>query len=336
MDVTSLKALNETFRSITQSNSISPDTVATLLNRIIEMLGTAKSESEVVNMLSNYVTKAGLSSSLSGYVTSVALSSLFYNKAQINKLLTEYVSVDSLQNLTYSKGQIDKLIVACAKQSDLTNFYTKNQVFDLLSKYATLAQLKQLETKVNASSGSSVSGSTAQISCFIDGDKLYVRGAEVLIAQGYTPYIFRYVRKHNRYRKAKGEKSTYSLMRKGWQVFEGSNKIKIDNSNQLLVQQNKEKYVSSPDNLIAKYEIRKENEKPGDINTPEHNYAIFYFGRKRYRFYTGCVRLRFAIAFSKRQSKSKFDYSKLVSNFAEFRVSLEHMGTLSLEFNYSL
>lgn len=335
MDVTSLKALNETFRSITQSNSISPDTVATLLNRIIEMLGTAKSESEVVNMLSNYVTKAGLSSSLSGYVTSVALSSLFYNKAQINKLLTEYVSVDNLQNMTYHKGQVDKFIAACAKQSDLTNYYTKNQVFDLLSKYATLAQLKQLETKVNASSGSSGGGSTAQISCFVDGDKLYVRGAEVLIAQGYKPYIFRYVRKHNRYR-LENDKSVYSKMRKGWQVFQGSDKIHINGSNQLLIQSNKEFYENKPENLIGKYVTRVENEDVHDSSTPTHRYAILYFGRKRLRFWKGQVRLRFAIAFSKHQTGDIFDYSKLVTNFAEFRICAEHLGVSQLNINYTL
>lgn len=335
MDVTSLKALNESFRSITQSNSISPDTVATLLNRIIEMLGTAKSESEVVNMLSNYVTKAGLSSSLSGYVTSVALSSLFYNKAQINKLLTEYVSLDKLEETTYLKGKLDKMFLALAHKSDLENFYTKSQVTNLLAKYASLAQLKQLETKVNAYSGSSGGGSTAQISCFVDGDKLYVRGAEVLIAQGYTPYIFRYVRKHNRYR-LENDKSVYSPMRKGWQVFENDKKIRIDSNNLLHVQTNETNYSYKPDMLIGKYSIREEHEEVHDMNTPAHPYAILYFGRKRYRFYHGSVRLRFAIAFSKNQNSDRFDYSKLVTNFAEFRLCLEHMGTSSLGIHYSL
>ena len=101
---------------------------------------------------------------------------------------------------------------------------------------AMVTQLNQLRQAVFGSGGS-----TAQSRSFyglgIEINKgngaLHLRGAEELIAKGYTPYLFRYTRKRNRVN-ISGEKS-HGPVRKGWNVLGKADTVTIGNDETVLI-----------------------------------------------------------------------------------------------------
>ena len=85
---------------------------------------------------------------------------------------------------------------------------------------------QQVKDLAEAKAGSQ----TKRISCYVKGSKLYVHGAETYIANGYVPYIFRFVRKRNRI-KITGARTQYADAKKGWSIFGCYKACKIGSGN---------------------------------------------------------------------------------------------------------
>ena len=149
---------------------------------------------------------------------------------------------------------------------------------------------------------------------------LYIRGdIETILEAGYTPYLFRYSVKHNRYKDKAHNTVTYSPNRKGWNPFFRYGKISVGHDGLVTIYGHhngeidySEKGTSASllfDKIHCKY--YEETGRCYCVNVP--------FGRKMVNSYYG-HRFRYAIGFAPAQTGVRFDFSTLVTNLAAFHV----------------
>ena len=168
------------------------------------------------------------------------------------------------------------------------------------------------------------------IECDSKNNVLYVKFPSQLITDGYVPYLLRYSKKRPRYRPAEDRQAqrTYGPKMKGWHLFYDQNKIKVGLHGLVQFGYN----TGSDENPVWEYsqDIRYTfgNIRKVMNGTPPHRKLVGYkfgFGcrthliKTRRRFHFGIV---FAPPITAKGNRS-LDFSKAVSNIAEFQVHFE-------------
>lgn len=329
-----VKSLNQAIaalRAETKQNAITPSTLGGLLQTISNLLATATTESDLEVILNLQIALANLKQKVNAYVInlqndptfishivqgSTDRNNVYLNATKVNVAFGTASTVE--QAVTIKQATTERAGVMRAQQvADLND--AKSGVTTLQNTMRSVQSLlSELQSKIRKIE--------SETSCFyhIECDKnvkdgLHVVGASVLLKKGFVPYIFRFSRKKSRYRHSKGEVRRKGSKTSGWHVFCNDKKIKFASQDLMLIAPNDTRGVNT-----SAY-----SQSPKGLFTPPHQhfrngvFAGMYvgYGCDSFRIDDG-KRFRFAVAFGLPQSREKFDFTKLVTNMAEFGVHL--------------
>lgn len=166
--------------------------------------------------------------------------------------------------------------------------------------------------------------------------QLKVHGAHRLLEEGYIPFVFRYTCKRNR-NHTHQIKCTKGPRRKGWHVYGKSERIQIDDEEMAEFQAPwyYNIYMSIPDALFRTKYYDHCPHWPYFVNIPYgHRSKVLHAGQSKH--------FRFAIAFAQPDAvdprSGKFDMTKVITNFANFRVrvTLTKQPWSAVEFQFCL
>lgn len=318
IDIKSLTQLITEFRALQSKDSVSPESLGYILQRIADLLATAGTSDTVakIQQLLDGFAKAG-----------VAISTFEQGDGDRNNILVNSKEIDlstggigtRTNNLFIKQATTERAGAMRAQQVTDLN-YVRNRMAEVLPL------LETIQAKLGMTDGTKGLYNTAQISVMVHNGFLRIYGAQQLIADGYVPYLFRLTRKRNKWNdkvalEAGATPKKYCDKRKGWNLYGSVYTVKI-NGNTLYFSTNAkaqycmpaQSYSSSPDVLVS-HHIRKDG-------TP-----TFGWGRsvvslldsknaKKHRM----IRLRFAIGFAKKTlpGRSLITTANLVSSLAEF------------------
>lgn len=311
IDVTTLTNLITQFRNTTASNSVSPETVGSILQKLCDVLATAGTQAnlDIVNQWHEALRAAA-----------PALTALSQGNADRNHV---YLNAKSVNLYSGATADLSPIQIQQAT-TERAGAMRAQQVSDLNAARNDVRTIKtQIETINTKLSGLSSAQSYNPISCLAVEGSLYVRGAEQYTAQGYVPYIFRRVRKRNPYKSKFLDDATrkYCREKKGWGVFGSVYSVKLEN-NRLMFSTNAHHkwcveasgWSGNPETLVTKHVNANGN-------------TTFGWGRSsvllddvRNKGSHRMIHLRFAVAFGKRMTPDTRNITPkdMVSPLAEF------------------
>lgn len=360
MDITTLTSLINTFRAETKQDSITPDSLGQLLQKIVNVLEQASDTAT----LQQIVQWKNLITAIGSVLKGISLGSDDRNNV--------YLNIESI-NTTNGMGQVGIFTIRQAT-TERAGAMRAQQVTDLNTVRNKMNHVAGLEMKVEASAASVQMAlhdksadlfndpnalkvelplaSTAQagilssadykkfsetqssfyhpfyhIECDTQGKELQVKFPAQLISDGYVPYLLRYSRKRPRYRPANDRQGRryYGPVMRGWHLFYDEKKIKVSLTGEVLFGFN----TGTDRNPNWEYDKDIRNVF-GEIRAVM---AAVGLGKKLvgYKIGFGCKsyliksnhRFRFGIVFAPpiTAKGSRFlDFSKAVSNIAEFYV----------------
>ena len=269
VNITTLTQLITTFKQETREESVTVDVLGSLLQKIVDLLGTTALQSDV----SGIANWRALFVKLNTLVTNIAIGSDDRNNVYLS-VTKGNVATGSSQpqpnSLCIRQATTERAGAMRAQQvqdlnkckSDITSVNTQlNSLYDQLGKYNTelmnfTRQLRADETSISdlqtscQSLGTSIlhlqtsirtlqanfntfasmkSTTTIHIECQPKGKQLYIQGASQLIRSGLKPVIFRYTIRTSRHGRDKDGNREYMPKRRGWHRFFDDWKIKIGN-----------------------------------------------------------------------------------------------------------
>lgn len=324
IDTKSLSHLIAEFRKLQTKDSVTPESLGYILQRIADLLATAGT-SDTVEKLQKL---------LDGFRTADhALTSVVQGKTDRNHVYANIGKV-SLTDGNVSTSS-DVLFIQQAT-TERAGAMRAQQVTDLNAARKNVTELQKQMTEANnlidticvklGLSGGNGVIVNSQISCIIMDGHLYVVGAANLIANGFVPYLFRNVRKRNPFDDkdaspeelaAKDRGPAY----KGWGVFgsiyttrlKGSRVEISKNSHQHMCIKNVSGFSPEPEYFVSRHK-----HKDGKIYTVDYGRSSVKLrdrhGKQR------MLRLRFGIGFAKPiyPGRAKITPANLASNLAEF------------------
>lgn len=366
MDITTLTSLINTFRAETKQDSITPDSLGQLLQKIVNVLEQASDTAtlQLIVQWKNLITAIG------SVLKSISLGSddrnnVYLNIESINttngmgqvsiftirQATTEragamraqqVTDLNNVRNKMNHVAQLELKVEATASSVLLALHDKYNDVFNdpsLLQKELPLASVSQAGVLSAAdykkfSEASEATPVTAHpfyhIECDSKNNVLYVKFPSQLITDGYVPYLLRYSKKRPRYRPAEDRQArrTYGPTMKGWHLFYDQNKIKVGLHGLVQFGYN----TGSDENPVWEYsqDIRYTfgNIRRVLNGTPPHRMLVGYkigFGCRTHLIKTR-RRFKFGIVFAPpitAKGNRSLDFSKAVSNIAEFQVHFE-------------
>ena len=339
INVNSLNQAITALRAETQMNAISPYSLGGLLQTISNLLATATTEADLAAIGQLQIALNNLKQKVNAYVIQLQndptyishlqqgatdRNNVYLNATKVNVAFGTAVTVE--QAVTIKQATETRAGVMRAQQvTDLIE--AKNGVTTL---QARVQQLQTLVSDIRLALQELASSVTRQfhIECKINRQSgLHIGGANTLVRDGYVPYIFRYSRKKSRYRHDRSERRRKGPKMRGWHVFCGEDKIKFFGNDLMKISSHsgegivQYEYSSSPENLFSGF---REVKKDGTT-------AIYVtYGCDHVDVKEG-KRFRFAVAFSRPQTGRRFDFTKLVTNLAEFKV-LVRPNTITTSF----
>lgn len=214
IDVTSLTDLITQFRNITNANSITPETVGSILQKIVDILATAGTQAnlDVVNKWHEALKTAA-----------PALTALSQGNADRNHI---YLAARSVNLYTGAQSTLSPIQIQQAT-TERAGAMRAQQVVDLNAARRDVADIKKQIQTINSLLGIGTADNlykSSQISCQVINGALHLLGAQTLTAAGYVPYLFRRVRKRNPFKNkfATAEQRAakkYCPKKKGWGVY---------------------------------------------------------------------------------------------------------------------
>lgn len=326
IDTKSLTQVISDFRKLQAKDSITPESLGSILQRIADLLataGTSDTVEKIQKLLDGFKT--------AGYaITSIAQGQTDRNHvyANIGKVNLSDGSTASTSGIFIQQATTERAGAMRAQQVTDLNAARKN-VTELQKQMADATNLIDtlcVKLGLNGSNGVIVN---SQISCQVVDGYLLVLGASNLIASGYVPYIFRLVRKRNPFKDkdAKAEvlaEKKYGPAHKGWGVM-GSIYTARLNGSRLEISKNGRCHMCI---------------KPVAGYTPEPSYFVSHghdddgnptvgYGRSSISLIDHkdkkgqrerMIRLRYAVGFAKPiyPGRSKITPANLASSLAEF------------------
>ena len=358
MDISSLTNLISSFRNETQEESISPEVLGALLQRIADVIATTAQQSDVASLAAWRTALQNLGSMLNSIsIGSDDRNSVFLSltktdlKTNRSQVLTNSVSIrqatteragvmraqqdislvskdisslqSSLSDLEKSISNIQLSITSLRRGANLMDIDIKQLQTDISSLKSAIRTLQN-----NINTFASMRQTTSvHIEAIIKDNKIYIQGAYQLVKSGLIPVIFRYTTRTSRRWTDKENPELpreYLTKRRGWNRFFDSKKIIINS-----------------DDTVS---FRDENLQPGEkshryLQTPEvlfskvkvvenpdgtiHDIRIPY-GKKLFSILLKSPSFKFAIGFYKETDFSwTFRFSDLRTNLAVFKVNID-------------
>lgn len=353
MDISTLTNLINAFRAETRTNSITPDTLGQLLQRIANVLENA-AEYTAVQQLEDW---EGSLTGMGEVLTRIALgpddrNNIILNIGSVNtttgsghaliftlrSATTERAGVMKAQQVTDLNNVRNKMqhlatlrmeVAASPSSVELTLADSHGDVFndesaltvDLPLASASQAGILSAEDYKNLGNGSKP---FFHIECDTQKNKLMVKYPAGLISAGYVPYLLRYTRKKPRYRDINDKsKRWYGPTMRGWHLFYDEKKIKVAQSGQVQIGHN----IGTDKNPVWEYTLDNRwlfgNIRPVYKNGILRGYKVG-FGCRTLLVRTN-HRFRFGIVFGPplpTRGDRSLNFSKCVSNIAEFYVNM--------------
>ena len=258
MDISTLTNLITAFRAETQSNSITPDSLGQLLQKIVYELGEA-AEDATVQQLKDW---KNLFQNLGSLLTKISLGTDDRNNIILHVECVNPVTLrEESSSVTLRQATTERAGIMRAQQvSDLNSVRNKMQhlaalriemaatssavEFDLVEEYGDVFNSDAvLSVAFPVASASHAGVLTAEdyrkigsaskafytIQCDTRDDKLIVKSTADVINAGYVPYLLRYSKKKPRYSNLReGRKRWYGPIMRGWHLFCDEKKIRVD------------------------------------------------------------------------------------------------------------
>lgn len=226
IDTKSVTDLITEFRALQGKDSVSPESLGYILQRITDLLataGTSETIAQIQNLLSGF-------SAAGRAITEITQGQSDRNNIYANKKLV---------NLSTGALSTTSGIFIQQATTERAGAMRAQQVIDLNAAKKSITTLESDVAKLKQSS----SASTIQsFSVTEEGGFLKLYGHEKLVSAGYVPYLFRLTKKRNRFahRFVSGSSQQYCKVRKGWNVYGSRHAVKILSDNTLAVCTSKE------------------------------------------------------------------------------------------------
>ena len=355
MDISNLTALVTVLRAETAYAAITPESLGSLLQKIVDVIAGASSDNELhniknwseaiktANVITNITQTSADSNNVKLDMDSVALANgnavHSANAITIQQATTERAGVMAAQqviDLNTAKSNIATLseaiekIVSGVKIDKYKSYAFANGMWSPVGNASSDSYLHvffknntSVSTVVPNSAGSSgSSGSSGEsapayrIVTDCKGGELHVENASVFTDMGYVPYIFRYTVKTNRLRDKVTHQRCRGPKRRGWHVFYGVDTAKVSGTSLIVFGQ----FIGG--HLQDFYSADPYNMLK--VTAYEDDYGditelIVGFGSKSINAVNGHS-FKFGIAFGPYMKKGEFQMSRLVTNIAPFRV----------------
>nr|DAU97222.1 MAG TPA: hypothetical protein [Caudoviricetes sp.] len=322
IDTKSLSQLIAEFRKLQTKDSITPESLGYILQRIADLLATAGT-SETQAILGNWYNALSK-------VSHTAVCKLQQGPADRNfvRLSNTFIDLLTGQQMTNENATIINMAT-----TERAGAMKAQQVVDLNNARRAVADIQKIletvQAKLGMTDGSKGLYNSAQIQVTVENGVLRLYGAQQLVADGYVPYLFRLTRKRNPWRDkvaiaAGNPTKKYCEKRKGWNLFGTYYMVKIATGNIITFSTNQhfnlcrtaQGYSNEPTALVK-------------LHTRKDGTPCIGWGRsvislldpknpKKHRM----IRLRFAIGFAKKilPGRSLITTANLVSSLAEFSV----------------
>lgn len=324
IDITTITRLISSFRKMAVKDSVSPETVGYLLQRLADLIATAESSKNVEQILSLIDTYANAGN---------AIISIEQGDADRNNVLA------TVRSLKFNDGGVitsaDKLFIKQAT-TERAGAMRAQQVIDLNAARKSVSTLEKdmAEVRTDILSISDKVKITdivrSRFSCLVYDGRLHILGAQSYLTNGYVPYIFRRVNKRHPFKDKDAtpeERAAkkYGPQSKGWGLFGSMYAVKIlgtsvlfsDSDHSLLCKKD-HNYSGKPDVYVSRH-VRKNGIVTfgwGRSSVPLTNDQVWDSPKER------MIRLRFGIGFAKPMypGRAKITPTNLVSPLAEFTV----------------
>lgn len=275
MDTSSLKSLDETFRAITASNSISADTVATLLDKFAELMATAPTLTEVQG---SFYTKAQIDAMLQSYGKTSSIAASYVTQNMLTSALASYLKTVSAESLYYNRNQIISLLSNYTKTAETT---------------ALANRVSKLETSSTSSSSSSSSGAGGliPIKAEVVGGQLYLRGDIATLLKSYHPVLFRNSRKVN-YTGTSGAEKKHLKVKKGWNRMGNIYTINVATDGLVSIIQNSFNDLNKVESADNSYSLSAEDFVTSSIHKDGKQYVSWANAAFRVATECGYVQVR--------------------------------------------
>lgn len=321
INTSSLTAIITEFRRLQAKDSITPEALGSILQRIADLLATAGT-SETQQALNNWYDSMRQAAP---YISALVQANFDRNNVLLNPTL-----VDPIEGQSYVGNVPITIHAATTEKAGAMKAQQVTDLNTLRHRYndTVLPALERLEASIASLLGNSndlgALSAKGQIAVEIVDGELRVWGSGQLAQAGYVPYLFRHTRKRNRDKVHEDGNDNYSYgpVTKGWHLFGSRHSVKVEGtvakfSTNASVSFHKqaEGYTTAPEALVHPHVHDN-----GKITVPWGRSSIKLYDFRAHQ--NRMVRLRFAIGYAKpvEHGKGKVNVLNLVSNLAEFSV----------------
>lgn len=339
VNISSITDLISAFRQITAKDSITPESLGYILQRIADLLGTVNT-SEVASEFSKLLNILRLNGNI--------LTNIVQGQADRNHIYAD-ISTVNLSNGETGKGsgifiqQATTERAGAMRAQQVTDLNTarnningkilpelesiQNQISGLSALTNNVSNLLKQMSTLQSTISDIQAPVLRQLSCQIVGSTLKLRGAEKFKEAGYVPYLFRFTRKRNQIRdkkklQARPERK-YSTESKGWNLYGSCYTVQVI-GNDVSFATNPGYSMTKPAygyNTRPETIIRQSTNKKG-LKGVAWGRKIIRLGDKFREYRPRMIRLRFAIAYGPRMTpgQKRITPAQMVSSLAEFSI----------------
>ena len=327
IDTKSLSQLITEFRKLTAKDSVSPESLGYILQRIADLLASA-GDVETVNRLQQI---------LDGFKQAgEAIQFIVQGQSNPDDIYATIgkISLSDGMTTTSSKVFIRQATTERAgamRAQQVKDLNTAKTDITALQKAVNQANnlIDTICIKLGLSGGGKGVITNAQISCLVFDGYLYVLGAANLIANGYVPYLFRPVRKRAPFDDKDAtpeelESKDYGPARKGWGVYGSIYTVQLNGTRVEISKNSCSHMCVKPTNGYSpepKYFVHQGKDCLGNPTVGYGRSSISLLDpndpkERRHRM----IRLRYAIGFAKPiyPGRSRITPANLASSLAEF------------------
>lgn len=332
IDTKSISQLITEFRALQTKDSITPESLGYILQRLADLLATAGT-SETVEKIQTL---------LDGFKTAgQALTSVVQGKTDRNHVYANIGKVSLIDGKTSTSSDVLFIQQATTERAgamraqQVTDLNATRTGLAAVQKQTTALEnlLAEMQKILGIGDGTAVTSvvNTAQISCEVVGGHLHIHGAQKLISAGYVPYLFRFTRKRNQYhhkasyRPAGSEGKKYSKESHGWHVYGSRHAVKVNGEEVSFSTNRHEDYhkeaadYTTSVSALVRVHIRKNGTRAVGWG---RSMVVIDDVKNTKKKKDRMLRFRYAIGFAKPigHGSKRITPANLVSSLAEFSV----------------
>ena len=310
INITTITQLISDFRALSQKDSISPESLGVLLQRLADLINSAASDADYKAIYDAFQKFVANIAAVPTAIVSMVQGSNDKNNVLMN--ITKSNLAKGLQTTSTNQIFINPATTERAGAMRAQHVVDLNSALDGLSQATqSIDEIKQVTD-------------CPKISTYVKDGRLYVANTDYYVENGYCAFVFRFTKKRNRMRFDSVKDVKRCSKHKGWHVIGGlPNNVKIVENGkaifrkEALDQWHYEKsgfaYSETADAIIGAKGTGLDRHVPwGKKKVKVSNKVGNYMMR----------RFRYAIGFGKAYSRNTHSLSpaELASNLAEFSV----------------